>query len=171
MKKALLILFYIGGITMVNAQVEPPLPPPPSEDGRPKEVFTVVDEMPEFPGGQDAMYKYLSTNTNYPILARDCDCQGRVFVSFVVDKDGAITDAVVVKGAPKCGTKSCVDATGVVVPCDGNEAKQTWTCDMSELLDKEALRVIKSMPNWKPGKINGKPVKVKYTLPIKFTLT
>lgn len=104
-------------------------------------VFMVVEVMPEFPGGQNALFKFLSENVKYPVIAQENGIQGRVIVQFVVDKDGSIVDVEVAKS--------------------GGDAS----------LDKEAVRVIKAMPKWKPGKQRGKPVRVKYTVPVNFRLT
>ena len=103
------------------------------------EIFQVVEQMPEFPGGTQALMAYLSKNIKYPSVAQDNGIQGRVLVSFVVNKDGSIVDPEVIKS---------VDAA----------------------LDKEAMRVIKAMPKWNPGKQRGKPVRVKYTVPVLFRL-
>lgn len=103
-------------------------------------VFVVVETMPEFPGGQQALFKYLSENVKYPVIAQENGIQGRVICQFVVNKDGSIVDVEVVRSG---GDPS---------------------------LDKEAVRVIKSMPNWKPGKQRGKAVRVKYTVPVNFKL-
>ena len=103
------------------------------------EIFQVVEQMPEFPGGMQALMAYLSKNIKYPSVAQDNGIQGRVFISFVVNKDGSIVDPEVIKS---------VDAA----------------------LDKEAMRVIKAMPKWNPGKQRGKPVRVKYTVPVLFRL-
>jgi len=102
-------------------------------------TFDVVEEMPEYPGGQSAMLEYLSKNVRYPEEAHKAGKQGRVIATFVVEKDGSITNAKVVRS-------------------------------IDPLLDAEALRVISSMPNWIPGKQDGKPVAVKYTVPITFKL-
>jgi len=109
--------------------------PAPKED----EVFTVVEQNPEFVGGQAAMYAWLSKNIKYPAAASRANISGKVFVSFTVNTDGSITDAQVLKGLG-FGT------------------------------DEEAVRVVKSMPRWKPGKQSGRPVRVKYNLPISFQL-
>ena len=103
-------------------------------------VFMVVESMPEFPGGQQALFKYLAENVKYPVIAQENGIQGRVICQFVVNKDGSIVDVVAVRSS---GEPS---------------------------LDKEAIRVIKSMPKWKPGKQRGKPVRVKYTVPVNFRL-
>ena len=109
--------------------------PEPEEE----EVFMVVEDAPEFPGGINALLEYLKKNIKYPAICRDNNIQGRVIVSFVVNKDGKIVDPEVVKG-------------------------------VNPSLDKEALRVISTMPNWKPGYQRGKPVRVKYSVPVNFRL-
>ena len=96
--------------------------------------------MPEFPGGQEALFAYLAQNVKYPVVAIENNIQGRVIVQFAVAKDGKIEDAEVVRSG---GDPS---------------------------LDKEALRVIKAMPKWQPGRLRGKPVRVKYTVPVNFRL-
>ncbi len=112
---------------------------PAVEDTGEGEIFQVVEEMPEFPGGMEALLTYLSKNIKYPSMAQDNNIQGRVIVEFVVNKDGTIVDPVV---------KRSVDPS----------------------LDNEAMRVIKAMPKWKPGKQRGKPVRVRYTVPVLFRL-
>ena len=107
-----------------------------SEEG---EIFQVVEEQPMFPGGMEEMMKFLQQNIKYPKEAQEQGKQGRVIVQFVVNKDGSITDAKIMK------------------PVD-------------PLLDAEALRVVRSMPNWTPGKQRGKEVRVRFTLPVTFRL-
>ncbi len=102
-------------------------------------VFQVVETMPSFPGGDAALFKFLSENVKYPVIAQENGIQGRVICQFVVNRDGSIVDVVVVR------------------PVD-------------QSLDKEAIRVIKSMPRWTPGRQRGKAVRVKYTLPVNFRL-
>ena len=119
--------------------IAPPVEAPVEEDEE-EVVFVVVETMPEFPGGQQALFKYLSENVKYPVIAQENGIQGRVICQFVVNKDGAIVDVEVVRSG---GDPS---------------------------LDKEAVRVIKSMPKWNPGKQRGKAVRVKYTVPVNFRL-
>jgi periplasmic protein TonB len=107
----------------------------PQED----EIFMVVEDMPEPPGGIAELMKFLGKNIKYPTIAQENGIQGRVVVEFVVNRDGSIVDPKVVRG---------VDPS----------------------LDKEAVRVIMSMPKWKPGKQGGKTVRVKYTVPVTFRL-
>lgn len=104
-----------------------------------EEVFTMVEEMPVFNGGNEEMSKYISKEIKYPKAAKDAKIGGKVFVKFIVNRDGSVKDAVVLKGA-----ENCADC------------------------DKEALRVISSMPKWTPGKQNGKAVSCYFTIPIKF---
>lgn len=104
------------------------------------QVYQVVEQMPEFPGGINGLMTYLRNSIIYPQEARDANIQGKCFVTFVVDSNGKIKDARVQKSS-------------------GNEA-----------LDKESVCVVESMPRWTPGKQNGKNVAVQYTLPIMFRL-
>ena len=120
---------------VIAAPVEAPV-----EEEEEEVVFVVVESMPEFPGGQQALFKYLSENVKYPVIAQENGIQGRVICQFVVNKDGSIVDVEVVRS--------------------GGDAS----------LDKEAVRVIKTMPKWKPGKQRGKAVRVKYTVPVNFKL-
>ena len=112
-------------------------PEPPKEEET--KVFDVVEQMPSFPGGPSALMQFLSSNIKYPVVAEENGVQGRVVCTFVVERDGSITDVRVIKS---------VDPS----------------------LDKEAVRVVKSMPKWIPGKQNGSAVRVKYTVPVTFRL-
>ena len=102
-------------------------------------VYDVTETMPQFPGGQGVMMKYLAANIKYPASAVKAKKQGRVIVAFVIQKDGSVTNARIVKS---------VDPE----------------------LDAEALRIVKAMPNWTPGTQDGKPVNVRYTIPVVFSL-
>jgi protein TonB len=123
----------------VEVVIAPPVEPK-EEDEEEEVIFVVVESMPEFPGGQQAMMKYIGENIKYPVIAQENGIQGRVICQFVIEKDGKVTDIQVVRSS---GEPS---------------------------LDKEAVRVINSMPKWKPGKQRGKPVRVKYTIPVNFRL-
>ena len=120
-----------------KAEIEQPKPEPKKEEDN--KVFDVVEQQPAFPGGQGALLSWLSQNIHYPAVAEENGIQGRVVVSFVVEKDGSISNVQVVRG---------VDPS----------------------LDKEAARVVKSMPKWTPGKQNGQAVRVKYNVPVTFKL-
>lgn len=102
-------------------------------------LFSVVEVMPQYPGGQIAMMKYIMENMKYPEQAMKKGIQGRVAVSFIIEKDGSISN---------------------VRPIHS----------VHTLLDKEAVRVVKSMPKWSPGKQHGKPVRVQLIVPIMFKL-
>lgn len=102
-------------------------------------IFFVVEEMPQFPGKESALFNYLSDNIQYPVAAREHKTEGRVFISFIVERDGKLSHAKVIHGI-------------------GNGC------------DEEALRIIRQMPSWIPGTMHGKPVRVQYSLPVKFAL-
>ena len=104
------------------------------------EFFMVVENMPEFPGGDLGLMKYIQKNVKYPPIAKEYNITGKVYVSFIVDKSGAVTNVKVVRGVDKN-------------------------------LDAEAVRVVKSLPKYKPGQQRGKPVRVMFTIPINFTLS
>ena len=111
-------------------------PPAPKQE----EIFTFVEQPPTFPGGEEALAKFLSKNIHYPRVAQENAISGTVFVQFVVDSEGNIKDVKTV-GAAKGGG-----------------------------LEEEAIRVVKIMPKWKAGKQNGRQVSVQFNLPIRFTL-
>lgn len=104
-----------------------------------EEVFTIVESMPEFPGGQKKLFEYLGKNIKFPPAARANGISGKVYINFTVGKNGKIRDIKILRG-------------------------------VHDLLDKEAIRVVKAMPAWKPGKQRGKTVSVSYNLPINFIL-
>ncbi|WP_443914557.1 energy transducer TonB [Phocaeicola plebeius] len=124
-----------------NQAVEIKYVPVEVEEEEPEEqqIFQVVEEMPEFPGGMAECLKFIGKNIKYPTIAQENGVQGRVIIQFVVNQDGSIVDPVVMRS-------------------------------VDPYLDKEALRVIKMMPKWKPGKQRGKAVRVKYTVPVTFKL-
>lgn len=128
-----------GEILKVTQRVETePVKAEPKPEVENK-VFDVVEQMPSFPGGPSALMQYLSSNIKYPVVAQENGVQGRVVVSFVVERDGSITDVQVARS---------VDPS----------------------LDREAQRVVRSMPKWIPGKQNGQAVRVKYNVPVAFRL-
>jgi len=104
-----------------------------------EEIFTIVEKMPEFPGGIEALFSYLGKNIEYPDLAKDAKIEGKVYITFVVNSNGGIDNVMVLRG-------------------------------IGGGCDEEAVRVVKSMPTWIPGKQRGKAVKVQYNLPINFIL-
>lgn len=102
-------------------------------------IFTVVESEPEFPGGMEALYKYLGQNIKYPQLARENGITGKVYVTFVVEKDGSIANPRILR-------------------------------DIGGGCGAEAIRVVKAMPKWSPGKQRGKAVRVQFNLPVNFNL-
>lgn len=128
----------VGG-AVLKAKEEIAAPEPPKHVVEETKIFTVVEQMPMFPGGDGALMGYLRDNIHYPTVAAENGVQGRVVVGFVVERDGSITDVNILRG---------VDPS----------------------LDHEAMRVVKSMPKWTPGKQNGSAVRVKYQVPVSFRL-
>ena len=130
MKNLLLIFFLSLSITKGYAQREAAEP----------EIYRFAEVMPEFPGGTDALYKYLSENIQYPDSAQLHGIEGKVNIKFVVDENGDISNVSSMRRPIGYG------------------------------IEEEAIRVVKSMPKWKPGKNNGKTVKTYFTVPILFVL-
>jgi protein TonB len=159
MKKALLFFLFTVVIGIVHAQqpTTPPPPPLPAKHADPdaeiktesqtdtslvntNTIYTYVGHQPEFPGGMSKFFQYIAKNLKYPEQALKNGFQGKIFVSFVVEKDGSLTDI---------------------------KAKKS----VSPELDAEAEKLIRNCPKWKPGILNGKPVRVQYSLPINFELS
>lgn len=128
----------VGG-AVLKAKEDIAAPEPPKHVVEETKIFTVVEQMPMYPGGNAALMGYLRDNIKYPTVAAENGVQGRVVVGFVVERDGSITDVNILRG---------VDPS----------------------LDREAMRVVKSMPRWNPGKQNGSAVRVKYQVPVSFRL-
>lgn len=128
----------VGG-AVLKAKEDIAAPEPPKHVVEETKIFTVVEQMPMYPGGDAALMGYLRDNIHYPTIAAENGVQGRVVVGFVVERDGSITDVNILRG---------VDPS----------------------LDREAMRVVKSMPRWNPGKQNGSAVRVKYQVPVSFRL-
>ena len=126
-------------IEAVRNDIAVATPPPAPKEEVTQKVFDVVEVMPSFPGGQGALIQYLNSHVKYPVVAQENGIQGRVTISFVVERDGSITDVKVARS---------VDPS----------------------LDKEAARVVSSMPRWTPGKQNGSAVRVKFNVPVVFRL-
>ena len=114
-------------------------PEKPVVEDKPEPIFKSVEQMPQFPGGEAALMKFLSSHINYPPMAAENNVQGKVIVQFVVDKTGKVGEVAVVRSVDKD-------------------------------LDHEAIRVCQALPKFAPGRQNGRPVSVWYTLPIQFKL-
>lgn len=114
-----------------------------TEEADTSQVFMVIEQQPEFPGGEEAMFEYLRSNLQYPEKCKENKIQGRVLVAFVINKDGKIVEPEVVKSAGPEGVE----------------------------LDVEALRVVSEMPAWTPGKQKGEAVRVRFTVPVNFRLS
>ncbi|HTL80205.1 MAG TPA: energy transducer TonB [Bacteroidia bacterium] len=138
MKKHFLLLVFLCGAKIIFAQVEPPPPPPPPPVTDSSGVFTYAEIMPSAPYNFN---QYLSSNIKYPQDALDAGIQGNVYIGFVVEKDGSISNVEIRKSS---GNKS---------------------------LDAEAVRVISSMPYWNAGQVNGRYVRVAVVQPVRFTIT
>jgi periplasmic protein TonB len=131
----------------VNTSVDPNADIIPEDDGSDQvikqvvetPIFTVVEEMPTFPGGDESRIKFLTDNIKYPQMAKESGIQGTVYVTFVIDERGRVADVKVLRG-------------------------------IGGGCDEEAIRVVKMMPPWNAGKQSGKPVRVQFNMPIKFTL-
>lgn len=145
MKKFQIIFSLLLAVMLVNfvsaQSITPANNPPVKTDAKtePAVPFTIVEEMPSFPGGEEKLKQFLADNMIYPKEALDNKKEGTVYLSFVVDESGKITNVRTVKR-------------------------------MAYGMDHEAMRVVKMMPDWIPGKHQGKPVAVQYTLPVKFSL-
>ena len=128
MKKLFLIMFFMAFVS-ANAYSQ--------SDDSDNAVYSMVDERAQFPGGQNEMLKYLQENLQYPEAAKANNVHGRVFVKFIVERDGSLSDIKVMKG-------------------------------IGSGCDEEAIRLIQSMPKWKPGKNKGKEVRTSMTVPVNF---
>ena len=109
------------------------------EEVQEQEIFQIVEEMPAYPGGEQKLMEFIAKGIKYPQIARETGIQGRVFVGFVIEPDGSVSNVKVLRG-------------------------------IGGGCDEEAMRVVKSMPKWKPGKQRGKAVRVSYMLPVNFKL-
>ncbi|MFY0675439.1 MAG: energy transducer TonB [Bacteroidia bacterium] len=134
MKQALVFLFIMFPFFSFAQE--------PQEEPQ-EEVFQVVEKMPQFPGGQEALVKFLQTNIKYPEEDRKNGKEGKVYLQFIIEKDGSVTEVKPIGKVEEWATKAMVD---------------------------EAMRLINVMPNFEPGTQRGKPVRCKYTLPIVFKL-
>jgi protein TonB len=145
--RSLFLTVALGALaTFTWAQPDPdpiPVPPPPIPESVVEEPASVSEILPEYPGGESALMAFLGKNIQYPIPCVDNGIEGKVYIRFVVEKDGTVSNVVVLKQpAGEGGT----------------------------LLAKEAVRVVRKLEKFKPATQNGKPVRVYYTLPVTFKL-
>jgi len=126
-------------MTEVEEYKAPAIKQEEEEEVEEQQIFMVVENAPAFPGGDAARMKFLQDNIKYPQMARESGIQGTVYVTFVVERSGAVTDVKILRG-------------------------------IGGGCDEEAVRVVQNMPKWEPGKQRGKPVRVQFNMPIKFTL-
>ncbi len=125
--------------TAVEEYKAPAIKQAEEEEVEEQQIFMVVENAPAFPGGDAARMKFLQDNIKYPQMARESGIQGTVYVTFVVERNGNVTDVKILRG-------------------------------IGGGCDEEAVRVVQNMPKWEPGKQRGKPVRVQFNMPIKFTL-
>lgn len=152
MKKLLILPAFLCLTQFISAQENPPPPPPPvqvfeeadstaTEDGKIDEdgIAEFPDREAKFKGGAKGLQSYIAHNIAYPVPAIEHNIEGKVYISFIVEKNGSISNVEIMKSA-------------------------------HPLLDKEAIRVVKKMPKWKPGKVGKKKVRTKCYLPIVFAI-
>lgn len=125
-------------------------------------VFSVVEKMPEFPGGMQALMTFLASNVKYPAIAQEAGVQGRVLVKFTISKTGKVKDARVIRGIPAISAPEPV--------LESEKEMYEKKAEAAYQINTEALRVVESMPDWIPGQQKGQAVNVSYTLPINFKL-
>ena len=164
MKSAVLSCSIVLLLTITSSAQNstPPLPPPIKS----APCYTVAEKdttyglqcaevLPEYPGGEDAMLRYLGQTLKYPNLAKELGVSGKVFVEFVIDKLGNVTNVTLKKGVKAIAPK---------------EETQEEYDEASYLLNQEAMRAVSSMQPWNPGSQQGKPIRVRYIIPINFKL-
>jgi len=137
---AVLFFFTAGAVSNLSAQDKQQQKVKQAQETKAENpVFQVVEVMPEYPGGQQALYTYIATNIKYPAEAKTNNIKGTVYITYIIEKDGSVSNVEIKKG-------------------------------IGGGCDEESARVIKGMPKWSPGLQEGKPVRVQFTLPIKFNL-
>ena len=132
------VVFDADAKNAENTEIKPVVTEIEDEDVE-ETIYVVVEEEPDFPGGMEALLKYLQENIQYPQLAKENNITGKVFVTFVVEKDGRVTQVKLLR-------------------------------DIGGGCGNEAMRVVKAMPKWKPGKQQGRPVRTQFNLPVVFNL-
>jgi len=135
-----ILVFLIASTPGITQDPELIIPDEPEPEEQVEPVYDFVEQPAEFPGGAAEMMKFVQKNIRYPEEAAEMHIEGRVYLKFVIKKDGTMEDITVIRG-------------------------------VHELLDKEAIRILKIMPKWSPGKQAGKPVNTRFTIPIIFRLS
>lgn len=171
MTKIIIFIFSLFHVSVLLAQTDSVKTPSDSslnlyleyrEDAEETEnVFLVVEQQPSPVGGMQAFYKFIMTNIVYPTEARRMNIAGRVYVQFVIDKKGNITDVAVIKGI----STTSLSVTTCIEFFDYTKCQRA-----ANMIHQEAARVIKISPPWIPGYQKGIPVKVRMVIPISFAL-
>lgn len=171
MKKIIFTLFFILPCLAMNTYAQEKaeaqkqeVKTTPTDSTEPK-IFRSVEQMPEFPGGEAAMMKYLGEQTIYPRSCVENDVQGKIIMNFVINENGGI-EKILVKRSP-CTSYANIDTTALTDDQKKLLKAQQEACPD---LEKEAIRVLESMPLWSPGRLQGKPVKVYFNFPFVFKL-
>ena len=138
--------------------------PTTKEDVEEEKVFSVVEESPRFPGGDKALMEYLKTNLRYPDLAMEYGARGRVMMTFLVDSTGHVSDI-------KAFRYMRMSYDTLRLSRETEEMQELIKEQIVQLLGEESTRILSLMPTWEPGKMVGKPVNVRYTVPIRFQAT
>ena len=163
MKKYMIIAIatvaaLVAGTTKTIADEQPAV----ETEQQGERVFDICEELPQFPGGDVKLMEFLMRNVKYPKQAEECGVQGRVNVQFIVEKDGSITKPKVVETSQDANDPQVIVARATV-------GEKDYKAGLQALRD-EAIRVVKAMPKWTPGKQQGKVVRVKYTIPVTYRL-
>lgn len=127
-----------------------------------KSTCASMQEIPNYPGGDGALFSFLGKNTVYPKTARELGVQGKIFVTFIIDKGGEVTDVEIYRGLKV--SQELLDKY------KDNEKQLSMCTAAAKEIEDESFRVVQSMPKWSPGVQNGKPVRVRYVLPLNFKL-
>ena len=139
-----------------------------NQQGQGDRVYDVCEQLPQFPGGDVKLMEFISRNIKYPEIATENDVQGRVIVRFIVEKDGSLTNPEVLATSPGIGEAIPIEVTSYKTEKERQDAED-HNAGVQALRD-EAIRVVKAMPKWIPGKQNGKVVRCKYSIPVTYRL-
>lgn len=158
-------VMFVAPCTAVVAQIDA---------GEPAECSLPAETKPSFPGGEKACRKYIDEHLVYPEKAKANGVTGRIVMLFTVAEDGSIQDVKVAKRKlsrkTRSGNADAMSGASVQVSPEEAAGRKAVEEECGKLMEEEAVRLICSMPKWEPGTLGGKPVRVKYTLPVKFTL-